>query len=217
MKNKNDLFPVLAQDGELTVVSVGGQPVVTARALARSLGYTHERAIVNLYNRNRDAFTERDTFIINLMMNPQVGDPHVRVFTKRGALKICMKSNQPRAVQVQEMLLDLYEAVESRRLVPVEALQETMRRLDELSLEVKRLADVQQNKIVYLPKTSKPRATDLEAADFLRELFDDNPRLTKVKAIKSLEREAVKHGWRIGSRASLYRLIDKLHNKIIPK
>lgn len=217
MEKQNGLLPVLAQDGELAVVSVEGQPVVTASGLAKVLGYKMENAVAKIYNRNEESFTEQDTFEINLKQfipnlgtNSQGGDPHVRVFTKRGALKICMKSNQPRAIQVQEMLLDLYEAVESRRLVPVEALQEVMRRLDELALEVKRMADVQQSKIIYLPKASKPRATDLEAANFLRELFDDNPSLTKVKAIRNLEKESVKQGWRIGSRASLYRLVEKL-------
>lgn len=58
-------------------------------------------------------------------INTSGGVQQIRYFTKRGALKVCMKSNQPRAIQVQEMLLDLYEAVESRRLIPVEALNET--------------------------------------------------------------------------------------------
>lgn len=77
-------------------------------------------------------------------------------------------------------------------------------------MEVKRMADLQQSKIVYLPKTSKPRATDLAAADFLRELFEFNPRLKTVTAIKKLEKEAKACGWRVGSRASLYRLARKL-------
>ncbi len=44
----------------------------------------------------------------------------VRVFTKRGAMKVCMKSNQPKAVMVQDMLLDLYEQVESGQLMGAE-------------------------------------------------------------------------------------------------
>ncbi|WP_027363995.1 BRO family protein [Desulfotruncus alcoholivorax] len=181
MINNNDLLPVLAQAGELAVVSVDGQPVVTANVLAKALGYAHERSVRILFNRNKDSFKEMerqcdyshkgginmtppyDTGVVNL--TTPGGEQQVRFFTKRGALKICMKSNQLKAIQVQEMLIDLYEAVESQRLVPIEALQEVQRRLDELAFEVKRLADVQQSKIVYLPKaSSKARATDLEAA-----------------------------------------------------
>ncbi|SHJ59222.1 BRO family protein [Desulfofundulus thermosubterraneus] len=119
-----NVLPVLAERSEVRIVEVDGQPVVTARDLARALGYQKERAILNLVNRNKESFTDRDTFVIKLMTNPQGGDPYVRVFTKRGALKVCMKSNQPRAVMVQEILIDLYEAVERGNLVPVQQLSQ---------------------------------------------------------------------------------------------
>ncbi len=214
---REEVLPVLAQEGELAVVSVDGQPVVTARALARALGYSREDAISRLYKRNEASFTERDTFEIdlrrfnvNLTVNPQGGDPYVRVFTKRGALKICMKSNQPKAVMVQEMLIDLYEAVESRRLIPVEALQEVQRRLDELAMEVKRLAAAQETKIVYLPRPFRPKATDEEAVEFLRQLFEAEPGQKTIEAIRKLKTVAEKRGWRVGSQASLYRLAQKV-------
>lgn len=63
-----------------------------------------------------------DTALIR-MLTPSAADGRggglqdVRVFTKRGALKVCMKSNQPKAVMVQERLIDLYEQVESGQLV----------------------------------------------------------------------------------------------------
>lgn len=213
----NELLPVLAQEGELSVVSIDGQPVVTARVLARALGYSREDAISRLYKRNETSFTDRDTFEIdlrrfnvNLTVNPQGGDPHVRVFTKRGALKVCMKSNQPKAVMVQEMLIDLYEAVESRRLVPVEALQEVQRRLDELATEVRRLAVAQETKVVYLPRSCRPWSTDNEAVGFLRTLFEAKPGLKVAEAIRVLKNEAQKNGWLVGSNATLYRIAGKL-------
>jgi prophage antirepressor-like protein len=67
----------------------------------------------------------------------------VRVFTKRGALKVCMKSNQPKAVQVQEMLIDLYEKVESGQLIGSErfgrVLTSVMQELSALKREVAHL------------------------------------------------------------------------------
>lgn len=205
----DELLPVLAQDGELTVVSVDGQPVVTARALARALEYKNERAVTTIYYRHKDSFKDTDVMVLNL--STIQGMRETVAFTKRGALKVCMKSNQPRAVQVQEMLLDLYEAVESQRMVPVEAMQEYGRKLDELAMEVRRLVESQESRIVYLPKVSKPRATDLEAVEFFRELFAGNPRRTMSSAIRELEDEAGKRGWKLGSRSSLYRLARRVH------
>jgi prophage antirepressor-like protein len=226
---REEMLPVLAQEGDLAVVSVDGQPVVTARALARALGYADERSVHRIYNRNKESFTERDSFkergyqIDSPLGNSELkydtgvvklttpsGEQQVRYFTKRGALKICMKSNQPKAVMVQEMLIDLYEAVESRRLIPVEALQEVQRRLDELALEVRRLAAAQETKIVYLPRPFRPKATDEEAVEFLRQLFEAEPSQKTIEAIRKLKTVAEKRGWRVGSQASLYRLAQKV-------
>lgn len=220
---REEMLPVLVQEGELAVVSVDGQPVVTARALARALGYAHENAVVRLFNRNRESFREVRSQIDSTFGNSELkydtgvvsietpgGPQQVRYFTKRGALKICMKSNQPKAVMVQEMLIDLYEAVESRRLIPVEALQEVQRRLDELALEVKRLAAAQETKIVYLPRPFRPKATDKEAVEWLRQLFEAEPSQKTIEAIRKLKTVAEKRGWRVGSQASLYRLAQKV-------
>jgi len=208
MREHDEMLPVLAQDGELAVVSVDGQPVVTARALAWALGYAQDRNLRNLYNRNKQSFTERDAGIVEL--TTPSGEQSVLYFTKRGALKICMKSNQPKAIMVQEMLIDLYEAVESRRLVPVEALQEFAGRLDKLAMEVRRLAEAQETQIVYLPRPYKPRATDEDAVDFLRKLFEREPGQKVSTAIRKLEKEAAARRWRIGSKASLYRLAQRV-------
>jgi len=216
---REEMLPVLAQEGELAVVSVDGQPVVTARALARALGYAHENAVVRLFNRNRESFREVRSQIDSgvekcdtgeIEIQTPAGVRKVRYFTKRGALKICMKSNQPKAVMVQEMLIDLYEAVESRRLIPVEALQEVQRRLDELVLEVRRLAAAQETKIVYLPRPFRPKATDEEAVEFLRKLFEAEPGQKTIEAIRKLKTVAEKRGWRVGGQASLYRLAQKV-------
>ncbi|MGB9903588.1 MAG: BRO family protein [Desulfotomaculales bacterium] len=232
--NQEEMLPVLAQEGDLAVVSVDGQPVVTARALARALGYVDERSVLRIYNRNKESFRERDhnsyspleergcqndhpfthpeaKYDTGVVTIDTLGGPQqVRYFTKRGALKICMKSNQPMAVQVQEMLIDLYEMVESRRLVPVEAIRRFEARLEELAHEVRRLAEAQETKIVYLPRPFRPKATDDEAVEFLRQLFEAEPSQKTIEAIRKLKTVAEKRGWRVGSQASLYRLAQKV-------
>lgn len=141
-----EVLPVLASSGDCRIVEVDGQPVVTARDLARALGYAQERNLHNLYYRNRDSFTERDVGIVKL--TTPSGDQQVLYFTKRGCLKICMKSNQPRAIQVQELLIDLFEAVESRRLVPASgvveslaAMQQQLWQMTQQLAEIKRIVE----------------------------------------------------------------------------
>lgn len=140
-------FPVLAQNaGGMALVEVDGQAVVTASDLAKGLEYKNERSVRNIFIRNKASFRDfgvldmtrghhidapleltpkTDTALVRIN-TPSAADGHggglqeVRVFTKRGALKICMKSNQPKAVQVQDMLLDLFEKVESGQLVGLE-------------------------------------------------------------------------------------------------
>ncbi len=131
-----ELLPVIAEQEELRLVAVDGQPVVTARDLARALGYRSEKAILMIVSRNRKSFKEPergyqivtpfDTAVVEL--ETPGGLQEIRVFTKRGALKVCMKSNQPKAVRVQEMLIDLFEAVERREMVPVRGLADMLER-----------------------------------------------------------------------------------------
>lgn len=75
----------------------------------------------------------------------------------------------PKAVMVQEMLIDLYETVESWRLIPVGALQQVQRRLDELALEVQRLAAVEETKVVYLPRPYRTRRRSSSCGSSLRQ------------------------------------------------
>lgn len=141
-------FPILIKNTNgLTLVEVDGQAVVTASNLAKGLEYKDERSVRMIFTRNEMSF--RDFGIYDLSRGDQIDPPcslpkntdtalvrimtsgrpdgngggglqDVRVFTKRGALKVCMKSNQPKAIQVQEMLIDLFEKVESGQLIGAE-------------------------------------------------------------------------------------------------
>ncbi|KQC09407.1 MAG: hypothetical protein APR55_10315 [Methanolinea sp. SDB] len=60
------------------------------------------------------------------------------MFTKRGALKVCMKSNQPKAVRVQDALIDLYEKVESGQLIGAQRFGRVIEALTGQIAEMKR-------------------------------------------------------------------------------
>ncbi len=89
-------------------------------------------------------------------------------------------------------------------------LQECLRKIDELTIEVRRLAQAQEQKIVYLPRPFKPLATEQAAVEFLAKIFEREPRRSVASAIRELKQHAQEHGWRLGSRASLYRLARKI-------
>lgn len=91
-----------------------------------------------------------------------------------------------------------------------DVLQECVRKIDELTAEVRRLAQAQEQKIVYLPRPRKPRATDQAAVECLARIFEREPRRSVASAIKELREKANEYGWRLGSDASLYRLVKKI-------
>jgi len=223
---QNSLMPVLAQREDMRIVEVDGQPVVTARDLARALGYTHiDKAVANIFMRNRDSFKERDPQFDTPFKNSELkydtgeveidtpgGRQKVRYFTKRGALKIIMKSNQPKAVAVQEALIDLYEQVERGELVSMGYLQDTVR---ELRAEINRLRgflpeakDIKKVQVVYVSSRCRPRSFDDEALAFLEKLFSSKPHAKVVELDRQLRGEAARQGWKVGSMHSVYRAVN---------
>lgn len=212
-----ELLPVLAQREEMRIVEVDGQPVVTARDLARALEYKNERAVTTIYYRNKDSFKESDVMVLNL--STIQGERETVVLTKRGALKVCMKSNQPRAVAVQEALIDLYEQVERGQLVSAGYLQDVVR---ELKSEVSRLSRLaagagsgqgaQPVQVVYIPRRRKPHSIDDAALSFLQGLFNRKPWAKVVELDRCLRAEAAEQGWRVGSRDSVYRVVRSWKN-----
>ncbi len=121
-------LPVLARNLKgMEVVEAGGVAVVTARNLAATLGYKCEKAVSLIFSRHKKVFREApiygiehpsalrgpvDTGIIRLETAGGVQD--IRVFTIKGALKICAKSHQPKSMEVIEMIIDLYDEAAKR-------------------------------------------------------------------------------------------------------
>jgi DNA-binding IclR family transcriptional regulator len=89
--------------------------------------------------------------------------------------------------------------------------QAILEKLDELTLEVCRLAQAQEQRIVYLPRPTKPRATEQAAVEFMKAILEREPRRPVVSVIRELKEKAHENGWRLGSKASLYRLAKKIY------
>ena len=80
----------------LSAIDRNGQPWFTAEVVGKQLGYNdanYRRAAVNLYNRHQDEFSDDDTCVINLMTNPQGGNPNTRVFSLSGIVLLGFFAN----------------------------------------------------------------------------------------------------------------------------
>lgn len=92
---KSDFFGTPIQ-----IIDHNGQRWITAEQAGLALGYNEANArigISNLYSRNKDEFTEADTFVINLITNPQGGNPNTRIFSATGCQLLGFFSNTKRA------------------------------------------------------------------------------------------------------------------------
>ncbi|EAS1876490.1 TPA: BRO-N domain-containing protein [Salmonella enterica subsp. enterica serovar Horsham] len=84
----------------------------TAKQTAGLLGYAQVKAITNLYNRNKDEFTEGMSKVINVMtngINNNLRRKKVRVFSPRGLHLLGFLADTQVAKEVRKWALDLIE------------------------------------------------------------------------------------------------------------
>lgn len=77
------------------IIDHAGQRWLTAADVGRCLGYaadTARQAIIKLYNRHADEFTEEDTFEVKLTSNSP-GNPNTRIFSATGCVKLGFFAN----------------------------------------------------------------------------------------------------------------------------
>lgn len=123
-KANTDIIP------QLNIVTVGCQqePLVVDTELAERLGYAEPRAIRKLIkrlavNQNFGQIRMRDTVSrIQKKGQSNIGGYEERIvqeylLTERQALKVVVKSGTPRAEELTEMILDVFEAWRAGRLV----------------------------------------------------------------------------------------------------
>ena len=118
-KANTDIIP------QLNIVTVEGQnePLVVDTELAERLGYAEPRAIRKLIkrlakNQNFGQIHSRDT-VSRQLTNGGEREYTVQEYllTERQALKLVVKSGTPRAEELTEMILDVFEAWRAGRLV----------------------------------------------------------------------------------------------------
>lgn len=80
---------------------------IRAVELARALGYSSEKSITNIYNRNRDEFSNEMSVVINLSTT---GTPApTRIFSLRGCHLLAMFARTPVAKQFRRWVLDVLD------------------------------------------------------------------------------------------------------------
>ncbi|MBE0269756.1 phage antirepressor protein [Xylella fastidiosa subsp. multiplex] len=73
----------------LSIIDRDGTPYLSARELARALGYADERSVLRIYARRTDEFTEQMTCVVKLTpQGEQARD--IRIFSPRGCHLVAM-------------------------------------------------------------------------------------------------------------------------------
>ena len=103
------LLPTILTFGEtsMTIIDRHGEPWLTARELARALGYRDQSAVLRIYARNQDEFTDNMTLTVKLTVN--AGRPD-RIFSPRGCHLIAMFSRTSQAKVFRRWVLHVLEA-----------------------------------------------------------------------------------------------------------
>lgn len=139
----------------------------TAKQAAGLLGYAQVKAITNLYNRNKDEFTEGMSQVINVMtngVNNNLRRKKVRVFSPRGLHLLGFLADTQVAKEVRRWALDLIEKENSAPQLDVHHTIEQMR-----------------NIVAAAWKASDEDSSD--AGRRLRKRQDDLPELVKAQKL----------------------------------
>ena len=106
------LLPTKLTFGEtsLTIIDRHGEPWLTARELARALGYRDQSAVLRIYARNQDEFTEDMTCTVTMTVQADDQRRDIRVFSPRGCHLIAMFSRTSQAKVFRRWVLHVLEA-----------------------------------------------------------------------------------------------------------
>ncbi|EWG13501.1 Bro-N domain-containing protein [Xylella fastidiosa subsp. morus] len=97
----------------LSIIDRDGTPYLSARELARALGYADERSVLRIYARRADEFTEQMTTVVNL--TTVTGDKPTRLFSPRGCHLVAMFARTSVATAFRRWVLDVLEVLPSIR------------------------------------------------------------------------------------------------------
>ncbi|RWA32195.1 phage antirepressor protein [Xylella fastidiosa subsp. fastidiosa] len=98
----------------LSIIDRDGTPYLSARELARALGYADERSVLRIYARRADEFTEQMTCVVKLTpQGEQARD--IRIFSPRGCHLVAMFARTSVAAAFRRWVLDVLEVLPSIR------------------------------------------------------------------------------------------------------
>ncbi|NMR01612.1 hypothetical protein HJ420_10495 [Xylella fastidiosa] len=98
----------------LSIIDRDGVPYLSARDLARALGYADERSVLRIYARRADEFTEQMTCVVKLTpQGEQARD--IRIFSPRGCHLVAMFARTSVATAFRRWVLDVLEVLPSIR------------------------------------------------------------------------------------------------------
>lgn len=100
---------------EITFSPVTHQNSLWIRAveLARALGYSSEKSVSNIYNRNQDEFSNKMSVVINLSTTDTPAP--TRIFSLRGCHLLAMFARTPVAKQFRVWVLDVLDKLNAER------------------------------------------------------------------------------------------------------
>ncbi|MFE8346320.1 MAG: Bro-N domain-containing protein [Xylella fastidiosa subsp. multiplex] len=97
----------------LSIIDRDGMPYLSARDLARALGYADERSVLRIYARRAGEFTYQMSTVVNL--TTVTGDKPTRLFSPRGCHLVAMFARTSVAAAFRRWVLDVLEVLPSIR------------------------------------------------------------------------------------------------------
>lgn len=101
-------------DFTFSPVTRDNQPWFRSSELARALGYSDDRKVSRLYDRNSDEFTPEMTQLVEIVDVPEMGTTgnlltKTRIFSLRGCHLLAMFARTPVAKAFRRWVLDVIE------------------------------------------------------------------------------------------------------------
>ena len=93
---------------DLTIIDYDGQPWLSSTNLARALGYSSSRSVSQIYDRNKDEFSDEMTVVLKLSTTGNIPSD-TRVFSPRGCHLLAMFARTEKAKHFRKWVLDVLD------------------------------------------------------------------------------------------------------------
>lgn len=192
---------------------------MTRDQIGTALEYLNPRdAIYRIHERNKNRLDKFSTVVkLSTVEGGRVVEREVFLYSTKGVYEICRWSRQPKADAFMDWVWDMVEAIRQGKVFSHKSqVQELVDKVRELTSElglitnqVEALSEGMRlgTKVIYLPKTTKPKKTATEGIEHYLELLREYPTVRRSVLIRRWKQTAMEMGWEIPSDASLYRYV----------